>query len=113
VRSLPHEAEDDKACAVAANLSKRLAIDNDDDTDVEEKLDRLEDVDTVARSGTKHPKSNVAIRLERVTIGVHGEKNLPEQESTANIRQHTFYCVVYRRYAKAPTYYPARAPKTV
>ena len=58
-----------------------MAIGDDNDTDVEKQLDRLQPINQMPTERAVDAEGDIAIGLERVAIGVHAEEEFPEEEA--------------------------------
>lgn len=69
---------DDAACNiadVAVDLIQTVAISNDDGTDIEQKLDRLQYVDAMTSGSAVDTESNVSKGLHRVSVRIEVEEH--------------------------------------
>ena len=64
----PDDAEHDEASVEIGDLGQTLAVGDDDNSDVEEQLDGLEDIDAVAAYCSIDTECNISIGLERVLV---------------------------------------------
>lgn len=87
----PYETEDDEACTVlvklgtfGSHLRQTLTVGDDDDTDIEEKLERLKEIDRVSCDRAVCAEGNVAVSLQGVAVGVQAKEHLPQQVSTTD-----------------------------
>ncbi|KAI3477493.1 hypothetical protein L1887_60777 [Cichorium endivia] len=75
------EAEVGVAGCAADDLAESLAVGKADETDVDDKLKRLESVECPAHGVSHHTLANVAVRLDGVTGRVELHEQLPEDDT--------------------------------
>ena len=71
----------DAACNIAditVDLIKPLTVHNDNDSNIEDELYGLEDIQQVARHGSISSEGNVAVRSQRIMVGVKLEEHIPD-----------------------------------
>jgi hypothetical protein len=63
-----------------------LAIGDNDNADVAQQLYGLKKVEGVAENAAVETEGEVAVRLERVLIGIQAEENSPQQPARASLK---------------------------
>lgn len=79
-----HDEAEPRAGAVdLRDLGDGLAVEEDEEGDDDEELDRLGDVDEVARPGAETPEEEVGVVADRVAVRVEAEEQLPQDPAGA------------------------------
>ena len=76
-KNCPDDTADDVA-DVAVDLVKTLSVTDDNNTNVEEQLDGLQNVECMASVGAVDAESDVSVGLQRVSMRVEGEEHVPD-----------------------------------
>lgn len=80
----PDQTADNKAEFELGDLRQSLSVGDDNQTNVENKLDTLQDVDQVAHPGTKETETEVTKVTNGVVEGVKTQEHVPKQVTRIN-----------------------------